>query len=80
MRLYAFAWNADLVAIYGMCALLGYSSVAPVIGWNAVLGSGARIALRWPLEAHFELFWVLVARRALRWILEARFNVLGSGD
>ncbi len=26
----------------------------------AVLGSGARMALRWPLESHFELFWALV--------------------
>ena len=27
------------------------------------------MALRWPLETHFELFWALVARMALRWPL-----------
>ena len=25
-----------------------------------VLGSGGRVAFRWPLDAHFELFWSLV--------------------
>ena len=30
-------WNADVVAIYGVCALLGYPWVALVIGCNADL-------------------------------------------
>ena len=28
--------------------------------WGA-LGAGGRMAPRWPLEVHFELFWALVA-------------------
>ncbi len=42
--------------------------------FRTVLGAGTRIALRLPLQAHFELFWAPVARMTLRWPLEARFE------
>ena len=42
---------------------------------QAVLARGARIALWWSLEAHFELFLALVTRMALRWLLEPNFEL-----
>ena len=36
------------------------------------------MAIRWPLQVHFELFWVLVARVALRWPLEGHFVLFSA--
>ena len=36
------------------------------------------MAIRWSLEVHFELFWVLVARVALRWPLEGHFVLFSA--
>ena len=41
---------------------------------SAVLGSGGHMALRWPLEADFELFWALVAK----WLPECIWKVILS--
>ena len=37
-------------------------------------GSGARMALRWPLEAHSELFWALVSE----WISDGLWRLILS--
>jgi hypothetical protein len=41
---------------------------------SAVLGSGGHVALRWPLEADFELFWALVAK----WLPECIWKLILS--
>ncbi len=38
------------------------SQIASGGSFCVVLGSGARMTPRWPLEAHFKLFWALVAK------------------
>ena len=36
------------------------------------------MAIRWALEVHFELFWVLVARVSLRWPLGTHFVLFSA--
>ena len=43
---------------------------------RVVLSSGARVALRWPLEGNFELFLDSGAKAVLRWPLEAHFELV----
>ena len=38
------------------------SEMASVSSFWAILSSGGQVAPRWSLEAHFELFWALVAK------------------
>ncbi len=46
-----------------------------------VLGSGSKVALRWPLEAHFQLFWALVTLNGSQTPSGGSFcAVLGPGD
>ena len=42
----------------------------------ALLGSGGQMALRWPLEDHFELFWALVAK----WLSYGLWSVILSSS
>ncbi len=70
-------WQVGFVAIYGgsahfaclqslyftvyYCIFDSSGKIALRLPLEA-LGSGSQMALKWPLETHFELFWALVAK------------------
>jgi hypothetical protein len=52
------------------------SQIASGGSFRALLGSGDQMALRWPLEHHFELFWAPVAK----WLSDGPWRVILSSS